>query len=122
MDRIARADRADLPYGDWLITRVETGGQTSPTSVAQGAVGATYRLGLAAIVVPTSSGRTARLVSALRPDVPILAISMRVETVRRLNLLFGVTAVHGEYDRESATCSTTARRSPRSTASPSRAS
>jgi pyruvate kinase len=36
------------------------------------------------------SGRTARLVSALRPEVPILAISQRKETVRRLNLLFGV--------------------------------
>ena len=36
------------------------------------------------------SGRTARLVSALRPEVPILAISQRKETVHRLNLLFGV--------------------------------
>ena len=97
MDRIARQTELDLPYGDWLLNRVEIGGEVS-ASVAQGAVGSTYRLGLAAIVVPTSSGRTARLVSALRPQVPILAISMRVETVRRLNLLFGVrSAVHGDW-------------------------
>ena len=31
--------------------------------------------------------------SAFRPEVPILAISPRIETVRRLNLLFGVRCV-----------------------------
>ena len=41
-------------------------------------------------MVPTDSGRTARLVSAHRPNVPVLAISPRIETVRRLSLLFGV--------------------------------
>ena len=89
MDRIARRTERDLPYGDWLINRVEVAGEVS-ASVAQGAVASTYRLNLAAIVVPTMSGRTARLVSALRPEVPILAISQRKETVHRLNLLFGV--------------------------------
>ncbi|MCB0875175.1 MAG: pyruvate kinase [Solirubrobacterales bacterium] len=93
MDRVARATEQDLPYGDWLLNRVEIGGDDVSTAVAQGAVGSTYRLGLAAIVVPTQSGRTARIVSALRPEVPILAISPRFETVRRLNLLFGVRCV-----------------------------
>jgi len=68
--------------------------------VAQSAVGAVYRLNLAALVVPTTSGRTARLVSAHRPRVPVLAISPRVETVRRLSLLFGVTAVLSEQETE----------------------
>jgi len=93
MDRVARETEQDLPYGDWLMHRVEAGGDDVSTSVAQGAVASTYRLGLAAIVVPTSSGRTARIVSSLRPEVPILAISAREETVRRLNLLFGVRCV-----------------------------
>ena len=95
MDRVARRTERDLPYGDWLINRVDIGGEVS-ASVAQGAVASTYRLGLAAIVVPTRSGRTARLVSALRPEVPILAISPRPETVRRLNLLFGVRCALSE--------------------------
>ena len=46
--------------------------------------------------MPTSSGRTARLVSAHRPRVPVLAVSPRLETVRRLNLLFGVRCVLAE--------------------------
>lgn len=98
MDRIARATEHDLPYGDWLLNRVETEGQDVATAVAQGAVGSTYRLGVAALVVPTLSGRTARIVSSMRPSVPILAISPRRETVRRLNLLFGVRcALHDHW-------------------------
>jgi pyruvate kinase len=100
MDEIARATEPDLPYGEWLFTRTDQTTQDVADSVAQSAVGAVYRLNLAAMVVPTSSGRTARLVSAHRPNVPVLAISPRIETVRRLNLLFGVTAVHSKYETE----------------------
>jgi len=100
MDRIARATEPDLPYGEWLFGRTDQATQDIADSVAQSAVGAVYRLNLAALVVPTTSGRTARLVSAHRPRVPILAISPRVETVRRLNLLFGVTAVLSEQETE----------------------
>src|SRR3954449_8044162 len=100
MDRIARATEPDLPYGEWLFTRTDQASQEVADSVAQSAVGAVYRLGLKALVVPTTSGRTARLVSAHRPDVPVLAISPRIETVRRLGLLFGVTAVLSEHDSE----------------------
>ncbi len=90
MDRIARATEPDLPYGDWVFNRTRTDNADVANSVARAAVGSTYTLGLAALVVPTRSGRTARLVSAHRPRVPILAVSPRIETVRRLNLLFGV--------------------------------
>jgi pyruvate kinase len=90
MDQIARETEPDLPYGDWVFNRVVTDSEDVAGSVARAAVGSTYTLGLAALVVPTRSGRTARLVSAHRPRVPVLAVSPRLETVRRLNLLFGV--------------------------------
>jgi pyruvate kinase len=100
MDRIARATEPDLPYGEWLFSRTDQETQDISDSVAQGAVGAVYRLGLKAILVPTTSGRSARLVSAHRPDVPVLAISPHIETVRRLSLLSGVTAVQSDYGTE----------------------
>ncbi|MDP9228056.1 MAG: pyruvate kinase [Actinomycetota bacterium] len=96
MDRIARATERDLPHNDWLYNRVEGGEHDVSATVAQVAVTATHRLELAAIVVPTGSGRTARLVSAYRPKVPVLAVSASIETVRRMNLLFGVHAVQAE--------------------------
>jgi pyruvate kinase len=89
MDSIARATEPELPYGDWVFNRADSEGDVA-ASVARAAVGSTYTLGLAALIVPTRSGRTARLVSAHRPRVPVLAVSPRIETVRRLNLLFGV--------------------------------
>jgi pyruvate kinase len=100
MDRIARATEPDLPYGEWLFSRTDQTTSDVSDSVAQGAVGAVYRLGLKAIVVPTTSGRSARLVSAHRPDVPVLAVSPHIETVRRLSLLSGVTAVQSDFGTE----------------------
>jgi pyruvate kinase len=96
MDLIAREVEPDLPYGDWLFNRAGSDSSDVAGSVARAAVGSTYTLGLKALVVPTRSGRTARLVSAHRPQVPVLAISPRLETVRRLNLLFGVECVIAE--------------------------
>jgi pyruvate kinase len=96
MDEIARETEPELPYGDWLLHRVATDASDVASSVARAAVGSTYTLGLAALVVPTRSGRTARLVSAHRPRVPVLAVTARMETVRLLNLLFGVRCVLAE--------------------------
>lgn len=42
--------------------------------------------------MPTLSGRSARLVSAHRPIVPIYALSPGRETVRRCGLMWGVQA------------------------------
>jgi pyruvate kinase len=96
LHQVATETEPELPYGEWLVNRVSSEGSSVAAAVAQGAVGATYRLDLAAIVVPTRSGRTARLVSAYRPKVPVLAVSPRIETVRRMNLLFGVQSVIAE--------------------------
>ena len=43
-------------------------------------------------MVPTLSGRSARLISAHRPTVPIFALSPGRETVRRCGLMWGVRA------------------------------
>ena len=60
MDRIARVAEEDLPYDEWLWQRVEGVETDIGETVAQVAVAATYRLDLAAIVVPTGpAGRPA---------------------------------------------------------------
>ena len=48
--------------------------------------------GSKALVCPTLSGRSARLISAHRPTVPIYALSPGRETVRRCGLMWGVQA------------------------------
>src|SRR5213075_521214 len=47
-------------------------------------------LGVRSIVVPTRSGRTARLVSAERPAAPVLALTPEVSLCRRLALSWGL--------------------------------
>lgn len=93
MVRVARETERDLPYEEWMRSRMEVVPGDVAAVVAQSAVASTHRLGLKTIIVPTRSGRTARLVSSCRPEVPVLAISPRKETVRRMNLLFGVSCV-----------------------------
>ncbi|HEY1356988.1 MAG TPA: pyruvate kinase [Thermoleophilaceae bacterium] len=96
MASIAVATERELPYGRWLAER---GPQANNQyhAIAFGAVGGVYQLGLKAIVCPTNSGATARLISAYRPKAPVLALSPRPEIVRRCNFLWGVqAALHAE--------------------------
>lgn len=97
MARIAEETERHLPYEEWRHTRTRHAEHDVADTVSYAAVSAAYQLDLAVLVVPTRSGRTPRLVSAHRPRVPVLALSERLETVRRVNLLFGVrSAPHEE--------------------------
>jgi pyruvate kinase len=96
MARIAEETERELPYGDWMLHRTQRDPDDVADTVSYGAVGAAYQLGLAALIVPTRTGRTARLVSSHRPRVPVVALSTRPEVVRRLNLLFGVIPAYNE--------------------------
>ena len=89
MASIARATEEELPYWRLLTERGLRGGDES-ASIAFGAVGAVYQLGLRALVCPTMTGRTARLISSHRPQVPTLALSPRIEVVRRCAIYWGV--------------------------------
>src|SRR5690606_18326563 len=53
-------------------------------------------LKVAAIITPTESGYTARLISKYRPASPIVAITYNEPTLRRLTLYWGVQPVLGE--------------------------
>ncbi|MHC5079058.1 MAG: pyruvate kinase [Planctomycetota bacterium] len=46
-----------------------------------------------ALIVFTESGKTARILSKFKPDVPLFALTPHAETLRRLALVWGVTPV-----------------------------
>ncbi len=48
------------------------------------------------IVCPTMTGRSARLISSLRPPIPIYAVSPDPQTLRTMQLFWGVTALLGD--------------------------
>jgi len=61
--------------------------------VAEAAYQAARSAGVAAIVVFTSSGASARLISRFRPPVPIYAFTQSAAVARQLAVSFGVAAI-----------------------------
>ena len=94
MASIARSTESAAPYRRWNERRVHRDARDPSYTVAYAVCMAARELELDAIVVPTLSGRSARLVSAHRPTVPIFALSPGRETVRRCGLMWGVRAEH----------------------------
>src|SRR2546421_2344228 len=92
MGSIAQRTERSAPYRTWNEERVRRDARDPAYTVAYMACAAARDLHLAALVVPTLSGRSARLISAHRPNVPIYALSPGRETVRRCSLMWGVQA------------------------------
>jgi len=65
---------------------------TAPEAISFSAVKMAEELKVKAIITPSRSGLTARLVSRFRPHAPIIALSPRPEIVKRLALVWGVHA------------------------------
>jgi pyruvate kinase len=94
MAAIAESTEIAAPYARWNEERVHRGMRDPSYTVAYAVCMAARELELDAVVIPTLSGRSARLVSAHRPTVPIYALSPGRETVRRCGLMWGVQAAH----------------------------
>src|ERR1700722_9780724 len=92
MASIAEYTEASLPYERWNEERVFRGTRDPAYTIAYSACAAARQLDLAALVVPTLSGRSARLISAHRPEIPIYCLSPGRETLRRCSVMWGVEA------------------------------
>ena len=92
MAAIAEQTEITAPYERWNASRVRRSDADPAYTLAHTMCIAARELLLDALVVPTLSGRSARLVSAHRPTVPIYALSPGRETVRRCGLMWGVQA------------------------------
>lgn len=92
MASIAKQVEANLPYREWNEFRVRRDQRDPAYTLAYTACRAAHELDLAALVCPTLSGRSARLLSAHRPVAPILALSPGQDTVQRCSLMWGVQA------------------------------
>jgi len=89
---LARVEGSLLTY-DIETPRTPGGAATRPDwAVADAAVETAHKVGAKAIVTITGSGRTARLVSAGRPSVPVYSFSTEPAVRRRVALMWGVTA------------------------------
>jgi pyruvate kinase len=95
MDRIIRRVQADPMYGAGLHTEILTAPEhTSPDAISAAARQVADTVGAAAIVSFTNSGATALRAARERPSVPTVALTARIETARRLALVWGLHCVH----------------------------
>jgi pyruvate kinase len=92
MAAVAVQAESIAPYERWNESRVRRTQSDPAYTIAHNLCDAARELRLDALVIPTLSGRSARLVSAHRPTVPIYALSPGRETVRRCALMWGVQA------------------------------
>ena len=92
MAAVAVQTETIAPYERWNESRVRRTESDPAYTIAHNLCDAARELRLDALVIPTLSGRSARLVSAHRPRVPIFALSPGRETVRRCGLMWGVRA------------------------------
>jgi len=76
-----------------LVPRTDQGGRDVADRITRAAYEMAQEIGAAAIVVPTLSGFTARMVARHRPPMPVIALVADGAVCRRLSLVWGVTTV-----------------------------
>ncbi|OQW77374.1 MAG: pyruvate kinase [Proteobacteria bacterium ST_bin13] len=93
MNSIAEAVERDPMHGDRVHFTVTLPDPTTADALAEAAKNIAHTVSAAAIICFTTSGSTARRVARERPSVPLLVLTPRQETARRLGLLWGAHAV-----------------------------
>ncbi|MGD9810430.1 MAG: pyruvate kinase [Sphingobium sp.] len=93
MDAIASSVEADPDYLARLHFTETKPDATTADALAEASNSITTTVSAKAIVCFTSSGSTVRRVSRERPSTPILALTPKTQTARRMGLLWGVHAI-----------------------------
>jgi pyruvate kinase len=94
MDRIALNTQEDPIYHMGLAAQHPDLQHTTADAITAAAHQVAETIEAAAIITYTTSGSTTLRAARERPEVPILCLTSKLETARRLTLSFGVHPVH----------------------------
>ncbi|WP_188376770.1 pyruvate kinase [Halobacillus andaensis] len=95
MSNIATKTETGLNYKAILDERSKHSDMTITDAISQSVTHTAINLQVNAVVTPTESGHTARMISKYRPQAPIVAITSSERVNRKLSLVWGVYAVMG---------------------------
>nr|AAC12962.1 pyruvate kinase I [Bacillus subtilis] len=95
MHNIASRSEEALNYKEILSKRRDQVGMTITDAIGQSVAHTAINLN-AAIVTPTESGHTARMIAKYRPQAPIVAVTVNDSISRKLALVSGVFAESGQ--------------------------
>ncbi|MGO0191804.1 pyruvate kinase [Bacillus velezensis] len=96
MFNIATRTEESLNYKEILSKRRDQVGMTITDAIGQSVAHTAINLSAAAIVTPTESGHTARMIAKYRPQAPIVAVTVNESVSRKLGLVFGVFPSSGQ--------------------------
>jgi pyruvate kinase len=93
MQRIATCVEQSLKYEELQQERIKQQKLTITEVIGQSAAQATLALDVKAILAPTESGYTAKMISKYRPSTPVIAVTSHERVQRQLALVWGVQAL-----------------------------
>ncbi|MFD0587500.1 pyruvate kinase [Paenibacillus sp. GCM10027627] len=96
MAMIAERAESTIDYAELFQLKLSVPSSSVTEVISQAVVSSSLQLNAKAILTPTESGFTARMVSKYRPQAPIIAITAHDEVLKRLTLVRGVIPVKGE--------------------------
>ena len=91
VEKIINTAELDIEYEEYLDNKSLTNDITS--IISQNVATAALKLKCCAVIAPTKSGYTARMISRFRPRCPVIAVSPNINTVKSLQLHFAVNPV-----------------------------
>ena len=95
MNQIATRIEESLEYKEIFLQKGMHRKFSYTDAIAHATVQLAYELSAAAIITPTKSGYTTRVVSKYRPKAPIIAFTQSNKVARHLNLRWGVFPIPG---------------------------
>lgn len=99
MDKIASRAESALDHKVLLSNRGKATKSNMTDAIGQSVAHTALNLEVNAIITPTESGHTARMISKYRPKAPIIAVTSHESVYRRLSLVWGVYPQLGEFAR-----------------------
>lgn len=96
MNNIAEKTETALDHQSILKNRSESVDMTITDAISQSVTHTAMNLSVSAIITPTESGHTARMIAKYRPKAPIIAVTYSDRVDRQLSLVWGVLPITGE--------------------------
>src|SRR5699024_3283719 len=96
MDKIARRAETSVDYRSLVSTRRREKHGNMTDAIGQSAAYTALNLKVKAVLAPTRSGQTAKMIAKYRPGCPIIALTSSERNSRKLSLVWGVYPIIGQ--------------------------
>lgn len=93
MDKIARRTEESIDYKQIVSARSREKETTMTEAISQAVAYTSINLKAKAVLAPTESGNTAKMIAKYRPGVPTIAVTGSTKTAQMLTLVWGVLPV-----------------------------